>query len=118
MCGNSPPKSTSPCFHNDNHYHEGSGQVDDEHVVTVLGKLAVVARHARLRRASIIHVQGPKVIMLVVVMVVMVGQTHVIVLWASMSLSVGYPVPGKRAEKAELMGLGPRLHSAALSVWC
>jgi len=56
--------------------------------------------------------------MLVVVMVVMVGPTHVIVPWASLSLSVGYPVPGKWTKKAELTDLGPRLHSAALSVWC
>lgn len=115
MYGNSPPESTPPRFHNDDHYHEDRGQVNDQYVVAVLGELAVVARHARSRRAIIVHVRGPQMIMLVVVMV---GQTHDIVPWASMSLSAGYPVPGKRGEKAELMGFRSRLHSGALSVWC
>jgi hypothetical protein len=57
-------------------------------------------------------------VVLVVVMVVMVGQTHVIMPWASMSLSVGYPVPRKRTKKAELTGIGARLHSRALFVRC
>jgi hypothetical protein len=48
----------------------------------------------------------------------MVGQTHDIVLWISMCLSIGHPVPSKRTEKAELMGLRPRQHLGVLSVWC